>query len=134
MNAMNLQKRKKVVRDFFKLVVQGRQKEGLRFFTDDCEQHNPYVQGGMDALFEAMASVQQEAPRYPDPDFAVKRILADGDMVAVHTELLSSKSKPAEGGLRQVHLFRFNKDNKIVEYWDVTQMVQPDMPNAANAF
>ena len=128
------QTRKKVVRDFFKLVVQGRQKEGLRFFAADCRQHNPYVRGGMEALFDAMAAVQREAPKHPDPSFAVKSVIADGDMVAAHTEMLSSRSKPGEGGLRQVHLFRFGKDDKIVEYWDVTQMVQPDMPNAANAF
>jgi predicted SnoaL-like aldol condensation-catalyzing enzyme len=132
--AANSQNRKKIVRDFFKLVVQGRQKDSLRFFASNCKQHNPYVHGGMDALFDAMAAVQQEAPKYPDPDFAVKRILADRDMVAVHTELLNSKSKPSEGGLRQVHLFRFGRDNKIVEYWDITQMVQSSMPNAANAF
>jgi predicted SnoaL-like aldol condensation-catalyzing enzyme len=131
---MSQQNRKKVVRDFFKLVAQGRQKEGLRFFAENCRQHNPYVRGGMDALFNAMAAVQKEAPRYPDPHFAVKRIMADGDYVAVHTELLSSKASPGKGGLRQVHLFRFNKRNKIVEYWDVTQMVDPDMPNAASAF
>ena len=82
----------------------------------------------------SQTSAQQEAPRFSDPYFAVKRVLADGDMVTVHTELLNSKSKPSKGGLRQVHLFRFNKGNKIVEYWDVTQVIQSDMPNAANAF
>lgn len=127
-------RRKKVVRDFFKLVLQGRHQDGLRFFAVDCKQRNPYVHGGMDALFDTMTAVQQEAPSYPDPEFAVKRVLADGDVVAVHIELLSSKSKPGEGGLRQVHLFRFAKNEKIVEYWDITQQVLPDMPNAANAF
>jgi len=134
MKTADLQKRKKVVRDFFGLVAQGRQKEGLRFFAANCRQHNPYVRGGMGALFDAMAAVQQEGPKFSDPYFAVKRVLADGDMVAVHTELLNSKSKPSEGGLRQVHLFRFGRSNKIVEYWDITQMVEPDMPSAANAF
>jgi predicted SnoaL-like aldol condensation-catalyzing enzyme len=88
----------------------------------------------MDAPFDSMAAAQQEAPKHPDPSFAVKSTMADGDMVAVHTEVLGSKSKPSEGGLRQVHLFRFGKDGKVVEYWDITQMIQPDMPNAANAF
>jgi predicted SnoaL-like aldol condensation-catalyzing enzyme len=88
----------------------------------------------MDALFDSMAAAQRQAPRYPDPGFAIKNILADGEIVAVHTELLGSKSKPGEGGLRQVHLFRFGTDNKIVEYWDITQQVMPSMPNAANAF
>ena len=127
-------RRKKIVRGFFELVMQGRQKESLRFFAPNCKQHNPYILGGMEALFEAMAAVQKEAPKYPDPHFAVKSVLADGDLVAVHTEALSSKSKPGEGGLRQVHLFRFNKGNKIVEYWDISQMVQPGMPNASGAF
>jgi predicted SnoaL-like aldol condensation-catalyzing enzyme len=128
------QRRKKIIHDFFKLVLQGRQKEGLRFFAANCKQHNPYVHGGMDALFESMAAAQQEAPRYPDPHFAVRKVLSDGDMVAAHTELLSSKSNSGAGGLRQVHLFRFGKGDKIVEYWDITQQVGPDMPNAANAF
>jgi predicted SnoaL-like aldol condensation-catalyzing enzyme len=126
--------KKKVVRDFFRLVVQGRQKEGLRFFAPTCKQHNPYVQGGMDALFESMAAAQREAPKYPDPYLAVRKIICDGDMVAAHTELLISRSDPGAGGLRQVHLFRFGKDGKIVEYWDITQQVRPDMPNPANAF
>jgi predicted SnoaL-like aldol condensation-catalyzing enzyme len=133
-SSKDLRERKKVVSDFFKLVVQGRQKEGLRFFSSDCVQHNPYIHGGMDALFESMSAAQKDAPKYPDPHFAVKSILADEDMVAAHTELLGSKSNPGAGGLRQVHLFRFGKGNKIVEYWDITQMVQPDMPNAASAF
>jgi predicted SnoaL-like aldol condensation-catalyzing enzyme len=54
-------------------------------------------------------------------------------MVAAHTEMLVNKSKPGEGGLRQVHLFRFEGD-KIAEYWDVTQMIFASMPNAAGAF
>jgi predicted SnoaL-like aldol condensation-catalyzing enzyme len=89
----------------------------------------------MEVLLDSMASVQQEeGPKYPDSDFSIKHMLADGDMVAVHTELLSSKSDPGQGGLRQVHLFRFDEKNKIVEYWDITQMLQPDMPNAKGAF
>ena len=131
---MNPGKRKKIVRDFFDLVLQGRQKEGLSYLAPDCRQHNPYVVGGMEALFESMAAAQKEAPKHPDPSFEVKGIVAEGGMVAAHTELLSSKSNPGEGGLRQVHLFRFGPDDKIVEYWDVTQMVRPDMPNPANAF
>ena len=127
-------RRKRIVRDFFKLVMQGKQREGLRLFAPDCRQHNPFVHGGMDALFDSMAAAQKEAPKFTDPYFAVKSIMADGDMVAAHVELLGSKSKPGAGGLRQVHLFRFGKGNKIVEYWDITQSVQPDMPNAANAF
>lgn len=134
MKADNSQIRKKVVRDFFKLIMQGKQKEGLRFFTPNCRQHNPYVKGGMSELFDSMTAVQQEKPEFSDPYFSVKRVLSEGNMVAVHTEILNSKSKPDKGGLRQVHLFRFNDANKVTEYWDVSQYVDSDKPNAANAF
>jgi predicted SnoaL-like aldol condensation-catalyzing enzyme len=134
-DSASIEKRKKIVKDFFRLVMQGKQKEGLRYFSPNCKHHNPYVNDGMEALFDAMSAAQQQiAPEYPDPDFAVREVLADGNMVVAHTEILSLKSKPGKGGLRQAHLFRFNSDNKIVEYWEITQMIQPDMPNAANAF
>jgi len=60
-------------------------------------------------------------------------VLVDGDMAAAYTVLLNSKSNPGQGGLRQVHLFRFEGD-KIAEYWDITQQIMPSMPNAGGAF
>jgi predicted SnoaL-like aldol condensation-catalyzing enzyme len=130
---MQSQNKKRVVSDFFALVMQGRQKEGLGFFAADCRQHNPYVRGGMEALFDGMAEAQKDMGDYADPSFVVRSMLVDGDFVAAHTELLGNKNRPGDGGLRQVHLFRFRGD-KIVEYWDVTQAIRKEMPNAANAF
>jgi predicted SnoaL-like aldol condensation-catalyzing enzyme len=125
---------KTVVTELFKLMGAGKFKEGLRFFATDCVQHNPYVGGSMDALTDSMAAAMKEmVPKFPDAEFKVEHMIENADMVAVHTNLLNSKSKLGEGGLRQVHLFRFRGD-KIVEYWDVTQQVTPDMPNAAGAF
>ena len=100
----------------------------------DCITHNPFISGSIEGLVDAMIAASEDiGVQNMEPGFAVKHVLADGDFVAVHTELLNSKSKPGEGGLRQVHLFRF-KGDKIVEYWDITQQVSPDMPNAAGAF
>jgi len=126
--------RKRIVRNVFRFIMEGRPKDSLYLFARNCKQHNPYIKGNMEALFDSMVAVQQQVPKFSDPYFAIKKILGEGDTVAVHTELLNSKSAPSEGGLRQVHLFRFGKDNKIVEYWDITQMVQLEMPNPANAF
>jgi predicted SnoaL-like aldol condensation-catalyzing enzyme len=107
--------------------------ETLKFFSGDCIQHNPDVVGGMMDLLKAMSQVQEkEGQSHSDSEFSVDHILEDGDMVAAHTSLRNSKT--AEGGLRQVHLFRFNNQDKIVEYWDITQSVLPEMPNAKNAF
>lgn len=126
--------RKNIVIEYFKLVGSGKFKEGLRFFAPDCKTHNPFVRGGMDALIDAMMAAGKDiSTQHSEPEFAVKHVLADGDLVAVHTQLLNSKSKTSEGGLRQVHLFRFEGD-KIVEYWDITQQVLATMPNASGAF
>lgn len=126
--------RKNIVVEYFKLVGSGKFKEGLRYFAPDCKTHNPFVRGGMDVLTDAMMAAGKDmTQQLSEPEFAVKHVLVDGDLVAVHTQLLNSRSKPSEGGLRQVHLFRFEGD-KIVEYWDITQQVLATMPNASGAF
>lgn len=125
---------KNIVSEYFKLIMEGKFKEGLRFFTPNCKTHNPFVAGNMENIINAMIAANNAyGPKYPEAQFSVKQVLADGDFVAAYTQLMGSPTKPAEGGLRQVHLFRFVGD-KIVEYWDVTQQVMPDMPNAAGAF
>ena len=125
--------RKNIVNEYFRLVGKGMFKEGLRFFTPDCKTHNPFVIGGMGALTDAMIAASKNlTAQSSQPEFIIKHLLVDGDMVAVHTQLLNSKSNPGEGGLRQVHLFRFEAD-KIVEYWDITQQILASMPNASGA-
>ena len=128
--------RKDIAVEFLRLVGSGRPKDGLRFFAPDCKTHNPYTVGGMDALTDAMIAVQKQGAQgilkgsKADFKLVIRQVLAEGDLVAVHTQI--SSSKPSEGGLRQVHLFRFSGD-KIVEYWDISQQVPENAPNAAGA-
>ncbi len=135
-NAVN-KVRKDLAVAFLELVGSGRPREGLRLFAPDCKTHNPYTAGGMAALIEAMVAVQQERGEgvikgsKADFKLIIRQVLAEGDMVAVHTQLVSPR--PSDGGLRQVHLFRF-RDDKIIEYWDITQQVPENAPNAAGAF
>jgi predicted SnoaL-like aldol condensation-catalyzing enzyme len=120
--------------EFLRLIGQGKFKDGLRFFAPDCKTHNPYFAGNMDSLTDAMIEANKDmSAKYPEVEFTIMQAVADGDFVAVYTRLLNSKGNPAQGGLRQVHLFRFEGD-KIAEYWDVTQLVTPEMPNAGGAF
>ncbi len=129
--------RKDIAVEFLRLIGAGKPKDGLRFFAPDCKTHNPYTPGGMEELTDAMIAVQKQGTQgilkgsKADFKLTVRQVLADGDLVAVHTQI--SSAKPSEGGLRQVHLFCFSGD-KIVEYWDITQMVPENAPNAAGAF
>jgi predicted SnoaL-like aldol condensation-catalyzing enzyme len=128
---------KDIATEFLTLAGSGRPKKGLGYFAPECKTHNPYTAGSMTALVDAMIAVQRQGAggvsKATTADFklTIRQVLAEGNMVAVHTQV--SSSKPSEGGLRQVHLFRFDGD-KIVEYWDVTQQVPVDAPNAAGAF
>lgn len=127
-------KNKDVAIEFLHLLMQGRFKDGLRFFAPDCKTHNPYIVGGMDVLTDAMIAANSDMrSKYPDAELTIRHALSDGDLVSVYTQLLFNKNEPGQGGLRQAHLFRFEGD-KIVEYWDITQMVTPEMPNARGAF
>ena len=128
---------KEIAVEFLSLAGSGRPKEGLKFFAPDCKTHNPYSPGSITDLINAMIEVQKQGAEgiskgsKADFKFIIRQVLAEGDVVAVHTQI--SSSKPSEGGLRQVHLFRFSGD-KIVEYWDITQNVPENAPNAAGAF
>jgi len=126
--------RKKIVDEFFQLIMEGRPLDSLPFFSSECRQHNPYVSGGMDSLLNAMIEAQKTMKSDFDAILSVKSILEDGDLIAAHTELYNSSSDLSRGGLRQIHLFRFDPQNKIIEYWDITQVLTPEMPNVANAF
>jgi predicted SnoaL-like aldol condensation-catalyzing enzyme len=129
-----MEDRKTIIMEYFKLLGSGKFKESLRFFAPDCVTHNPYISGSVEKLTDAMIAASKEmGTQNAEPEFVVKNILADGDFVSAHTIFLNSKSKPNDGGLRQVHIFRF-KDDKIVEYWDITQQILPNMPNAGGAF
>ena len=126
--------RREMAVQFLNLIGEGRPKEGLSNFAAGCRTHNPYISGGMEQLTDAMVAVQKESdPKESGSDFGLKirHVLSDGDLVAVHTDL--SGSRPSEGGLRQVHLFRFEGD-KVVEYWDVTQQIPENCPNPEGAF
>jgi hypothetical protein len=65
----------------------------------------------MNALTDAMIAVQKQGSagiiKGSTADFklSIRQVLAEGDLVAVYTTLSSTNT--SEGGLRQLHLFRF---------------------------
>ena len=128
---------KDIVVEFLRLVASGEPEDGLIFFDPDCKTHNPYTAGGIKELIDAIIAVQKQSAEgimkgsQADFKLIIRQVIADGDMVVVHTQVAGSK--PSDGGLRQAHIFRFI-DNKIVEYWDITQNIPENAPNAEGAF
>jgi predicted SnoaL-like aldol condensation-catalyzing enzyme len=120
--------RKQAAVQFLHLVVAGHIDEAYAQHVDmHGKHHNPAFAAGFPALKAAM--IENHA-QFPNKQIAVKHVLGDGDIVAVHSNIVLSPGGP---NIAAVHVFRFQGD-KIVELWDIGQPVPADSPNADGMF
>jgi predicted SnoaL-like aldol condensation-catalyzing enzyme len=87
-------------------------------------QHNPMAATGRDA---AIAFLEPFFQSHPDAAYSIKRIIADGDLVAVHSHARFTKD---DRGLAVVDILRV-EGCKVAEHWDVAQPV-PEKPANTN--
>ena len=90
-------------------------------------QHNPMAQTGRDA---AIAFLEPFFKSHPDISYSIKRIIADGNLVAVHSHGVFT---PGERGLAIVDILRVD-GCKIAEHWDVAQQVPEKSANTNSMF
>lgn len=88
-----------------------------KYIGKEYLQHNPSVADGGQAFVDAFAPFLKE---HPKSKATIKRVIADGDLVALHVH---SQLNDEDRGESVVDIFRFDKDGKIVEHWDVIQAV-----------
>ena len=88
-------------------------------------QHNPSIETGAEPLKAMLARAK---PKYPGAVHIVKRILADGDLVAAHVHIIFEPGTP---GVAAVDIFRI-ENGRIAEHWDVNQPVSTT-PNNQNS-
>jgi predicted SnoaL-like aldol condensation-catalyzing enzyme len=77
--------------------------------VEDYVQHNPQAGNGLQAVKDFFA------PGGP-VDVDVHRVIAAGDLVAVHSNYKTFN-------MAAVDIFRLNDDAKIIEHWDVLQPI-----------
>ncbi|HME37442.1 MAG TPA: nuclear transport factor 2 family protein [Steroidobacteraceae bacterium] len=90
-------------------------------------QHNPLAATGRDA---AIAFLEPFFQGHPDIVYSIKRIIADGNLVAVHSH---AKFAAGDRGLAVIDILRVERC-KIAEHWDVAQPVPEKSANSNGMF
>jgi predicted SnoaL-like aldol condensation-catalyzing enzyme len=98
------------------------------YVAPDYVQHNPGLTDGRDAAIAALTPLFARE----DHAFMVERILVDGDFAAIHIRV-TSPTPPGTHGAAVVDLYRL-AHGKIVEHWDVIQLVPEKSANAHPMF
>ena len=113
---------------FLKLAASGKVREAYsKFIGAGFRHHNPFFEGSAEAL---MVGMEENARQNPGKVLEVKLAVAEGELVVVHSHV---RQKPGDPGASVVHIFRFEKD-RIVELWDLGQLVPDKSPNQYGMF
>lgn len=122
-----LEENKRIAREWHELALLQPEEAVTKYIGLNYRQHNPGSADGTESLIQTMKWFTQN---FPELRMETKRIIAEGDLVVLHSHLIM---KPGDRGSAVVEIFRL-KNGKIVEHWDVAQEIPETSANDNTMF
>jgi predicted SnoaL-like aldol condensation-catalyzing enzyme len=124
-----LENNKRIVREFYELAFNERRPEEAvaKYMGSYYRQHNPQAADGAEPFINF---VQYFTQTFPDLRINIKRMIAEGDLVVVHSHGIRHAE---DRGMAVMDIFRL-EDGKVVEHWDVIQEIPESAANTNTMF